>query len=120
MKLHPFSGKSNPIFGNYQTANFERNGYFQKWIIHKFFLKVGISIRPPQNGATLYQNGAVPGRSRSFLERARPKIIFGTERPGTRNDRFRKKWERGKIFGTRSCPERGRSWVQAQHRNGIF
>ena len=58
--------------------------------------------RPPQNGATLYQNGAVPGRSRSFLERARPKIIFGTERPGTRNDRFRKKWERGKIFGTRS------------------
>merc|ERR1711911_533690 len=79
---------------------------------------IRLGIRPPQNGATLYQNGAVPGRSRSFLERARPKIIFGTERPGTRNDRFRKKLERGKIFGTRSCPERGRSWVQAQHRNG--
>ena len=39
----------------------------------------------------------VPCRSRSFLERARPEIIFGTERPGTRNDRFRKKWERGRA-----------------------
>ena len=38
MKLYPFSDKSNPIFGNYQKAKFERNGYFQKkWITQKFF-----------------------------------------------------------------------------------
>ena len=74
-------------------------------------------LRPPQNGATLYQNGAVPGRSwnehdqKSYLERNDPE-------QGTTD--FEKKWERGKIFGTRSCPERGRSWARAQHRNGIF
>ena len=55
---------------------------------------IQVITRPPQNGVTLYQNGAVPGRSRSFLERARPKIKFGTERPGTRNDQISKKWER--------------------------
>ena len=50
----------------------------------------GVSSRPPQNGVTLYQNGAVYGRSRWFLERARPKIKFGTERPGTMNDQISK------------------------------
>ena len=73
------------------------------WTSTAFYKGQSISAiltRPPQNGVTLYQNGAVPGRSRSFLERARPKIKFGTERPGTRNDQISKKWERA---------ERGRS-----------
>ena len=53
-----------------------------------------IVTRLPQNDATLYPKGAVPERSRLILERAEPKIKFGTERPGTRNDQISKKWER--------------------------
>ena len=80
-----------------------------------WYLNVDCNNELPTNKMWQFQPGlrrtARPcTRTVPFLERARPKIIFGTERPGTRNDRFRKKWERGKIFGTRSCPERGRSW----------
>ena len=75
--------------------------------------------RPPQNGATLYQNGAVPGRSRSVLERARPKLKFGTERPGTRNDQISKKWERVERGRARNevVPSRSQGTSTARERD---
>ena len=53
----------------------------------------------------------VPGRSSTIL------IIFGTERPGTRNDLIWKIRERGRAWNG-VVP--GRSRVRAQHRNGMF
>ena len=52
------------------------------------------------------------------LERARPKIKFGTERPGTRNDQILKKYGNEVVPGTRSFLVVPRA--RAQHRNGIL
>ena len=70
--------------------------------IKTFISKMNTHSIVASEQASAERRDLVPERCRSwsFLEQARPKIKFGTERPGTRNDQISKKWER---------VERGRS-----------
>ena len=82
-----------------------------------------MSIRPPQNGTTLFQNGAVPGRSGSFLERARPRSYLERNDPEQGTPRFQRNGNEGQYLDlgrARNEVVPTRSRVRAQHRNGIF
>ena len=60
--------------------------------------------RPPQDGATLYQNGAVPGRSRSFGNEHDQKVYLERNDPEQGTSRFQKngnEWNEV-VPGTRS------------------
>ena len=62
LAYNPSTLAQNPDSGKY--ADTEIDFTDSRWDEHVF--NPVPYVRPPQNGATLYQNGAVPGRSRSF------------------------------------------------------
>ena len=59
-------------------------------IIKVIMNPIDVFSRPPQNGTTLFQNGAVPGRSWLFLERARPRPYLERNDPEQGTTRFQK------------------------------
>ena len=79
--------------------------------------------RPPQNGTTLFQNGAVPGRSGSFLERARPRSDLERNDLEQGTTRFQRNGNQGKYLERGRAQNKvlpSRSLVGAQHKNGFF